>query len=223
MPMGKFDPVATAQGRAVHSPCAGPAAGRPSLRRGPMKPIPPTAPFPYSPNHPPPAPALAGRCPGRAMGDSQHRVFSLMEKVPAARGPGTPVPDIPSWSARDYGNRVGVFSAHAGAQPLWRAWYRRAQQRSLRAPSEIIAEGQKLGWEWIGHCESNTRRLNERRPARKRGSSSARSRPSPRPAARARSAGSAPVCRRPGTRSTCSPPKAASMCATGPMTTSPMR
>src|SRR5438045_8674246 len=36
--------------------------------------------------------------------------FSLMEKVPAGSGgPGTPVPDIPSWSARDYGNRVGVF------------------------------------------------------------------------------------------------------------------
>ena len=33
-----------------------------------------------------------------------------MEKVPAGSGgPGTPVPDIPSWSARDYGNRVGVF------------------------------------------------------------------------------------------------------------------
>src|SRR3989454_6901827 len=36
--------------------------------------------------------------------------FSLVEKVPAGLGgPGTPVPDIPSWSARDYGNRVGVF------------------------------------------------------------------------------------------------------------------
>src|SRR5260221_1928833 len=36
--------------------------------------------------------------------------FSLTEKVPAGSGgPGTPVPDIPSWSARDYGNRVGVF------------------------------------------------------------------------------------------------------------------
>ena len=24
-------------------------------------------------------------------------------------GTGVPVPDIPTWSARDYGNRVGVF------------------------------------------------------------------------------------------------------------------
>ena len=29
---------------------------------------------------------------------------------------------------------------------------------------EIIAEGNKLGWEWMGHCESNTRRLNEAAP-----------------------------------------------------------
>jgi allantoinase len=36
--------------------------------------------------------------------------FSLTEKVPgAAGGSGAPVPDVPGWSARDYGNRVGVF------------------------------------------------------------------------------------------------------------------
>ena len=36
--------------------------------------------------------------------------FSLMEKVPAGSGgPGPPVPDVPSWSVRDYGNRIGVF------------------------------------------------------------------------------------------------------------------
>src|SRR5439155_24896090 len=36
--------------------------------------------------------------------------FSLMEKVPAGSGgPGTPAPDIPSRSARDYGHRGGVF------------------------------------------------------------------------------------------------------------------
>ena len=29
---------------------------------------------------------------------------------------------------------------------------------------EIIEEGRKLGWEWMGHCESNTRRLNEAKP-----------------------------------------------------------
>ena len=36
--------------------------------------------------------------------------FALDEKVPpGSGGSGVPVPDIPAWSARDYGNRVGVF------------------------------------------------------------------------------------------------------------------
>ncbi|HYJ44499.1 MAG TPA: polysaccharide deacetylase, partial [Xanthobacteraceae bacterium] len=74
-----------------------------------MKPS-PYGPFPYSP--------VIHRPRLNWPGDAQVALwvipniefFSLMEKVPAGSGgPGTPVPDIPSWSARDYGNRVGVF------------------------------------------------------------------------------------------------------------------
>src|SRR5438046_3440425 len=88
--------------------------------------------------------------------------FSLMEKVPAGSGgPGTPVPDIPSWSARDYGNRVGVFRLmQALDRHGIRATVALNSEVCLHHP-EIIAEGQKRGWEWMGHCESNTRRLNE--------------------------------------------------------------
>src|SRR5579862_4660375 len=40
--------------------------------------------------------------------------FALDEKVPpGSGGTGVPVPDVPTWSSRDYGNRVGVFR-------LWR-------------------------------------------------------------------------------------------------------
>ena len=35
--------------------------------------------------------------------------FALDEQVPAAAGGGGKVPDIPSWTVRDYGNRIGVF------------------------------------------------------------------------------------------------------------------
>jgi len=88
--------------------------------------------------------------------------FSLMEKVPAGSGgPGTPVPDIPSWSARDYGNRVGVFRLmQVLARYDIRASVALNSDVCARHP-EIIVEGQKLSWEWMGHCESNTRRLNE--------------------------------------------------------------
>jgi peptidoglycan/xylan/chitin deacetylase (PgdA/CDA1 family) len=91
--------------------------------------------------------------------------FSLMEKVPAgAGGSGAPVPDVPAWSARDYGNRVGVFRL---MQVLDRYGMRGtvALNSDLCAyHPEIIAEGQKRAWEWMGHNESNTRRLNEAAP-----------------------------------------------------------
>jgi peptidoglycan/xylan/chitin deacetylase (PgdA/CDA1 family) len=130
----------------------------------------PYGPFPYSP--------ITDRPRLRWPGDAQVALwvipniefFSLMEKVPAGSGgPGTPVPDIPSWSARDYGNRVGVFRL---MQVLNRYGVRGtvALNSDLCAHHpEIIAEGQKLGWEWIGHCESNTRRLNEAPPGEEKG------------------------------------------------------
>ena len=91
--------------------------------------------------------------------------FALDEKVPAGSGgTGTPVPDIPSWSARDYGNRVGVFR-------LMKVLAKHDIPATVALNAElcehhpqIIAEGNKLGWEWMGHCESNTRRLNEAPP-----------------------------------------------------------
>jgi allantoinase len=91
--------------------------------------------------------------------------FSLAEKVPAGSGgTGTPVPDIPSWSARDYGNRVGVFRL---MQVLDRYDIRAtvALNADLCAQHPaIIEEGRKRSWEWMGHNESNTRRLNEAAP-----------------------------------------------------------
>src|SRR5437763_15226653 len=74
--------------------------------------------------------------------------FSLMEKVPAGSGGlGTPVQDIPSWSARDYGKRVGGFRL---MQVMDRYGIRAnvALIGDVCAQlSEIIEEGRKLGWE----------------------------------------------------------------------------
>jgi allantoinase len=88
--------------------------------------------------------------------------FSLQEKVPAGSGgPGTPVPDIPSWCARDYGNRIGIFR-------MMKVMDRYGVRGTVALNSEvcihhpaIIEEGMKRNWEWCGHNESNTRRLNE--------------------------------------------------------------
>src|SRR5437660_6031040 len=88
--------------------------------------------------------------------------FSLAEKVPAAAGgSGAPIPDVPAWSVRDYGNRVGVFRL-MGVLDRYRIRATVALNSELCAQHpEIIEEGNKRRWEWMGHNESNTRRLNE--------------------------------------------------------------
>jgi allantoinase len=88
--------------------------------------------------------------------------FSLEDKVPvAAGGSGGKAPDVPAWAVRDYGNRVGVFRL---MQVLSRYDIRGtvALNSNLCAHHPaIIEEGQKLRWEWMGHNQTNTRRLNE--------------------------------------------------------------
>ena len=96
--------------------------------------------------------------------------FSLAEKVPAAAGgSGGPVPDVPAWSVRDYGNRVGVFR-------LMEVLDRHRIRATVALNSElcaqhpaIIEEGNRRHWEWMGHNESNTRRLNEAPPGEEAG------------------------------------------------------
>jgi peptidoglycan/xylan/chitin deacetylase (PgdA/CDA1 family) len=87
--------------------------------------------------------------------------FALDEKVPAAAGGGNaPVPDVPAWSVRDYGNRVGVFRMMATMSRYGvRGTVALNSELCIHHP-EIIEEGNRLGWEWMGHNESNTRRLN---------------------------------------------------------------
>ena len=91
--------------------------------------------------------------------------FALDEKVPpGSGGSGVPVPDVPAWSSRDYGNRVGVFR-------IMEVLDRHGIRATVALNSElcvehpaIIEEGNKRHWEWMGHCESNTRRLNAAPP-----------------------------------------------------------
>jgi len=91
--------------------------------------------------------------------------FALDEKIPAGSGgSGAPVPDVPSWAVRDYGNRVGVFRL---MQVLDRYGIRATVALNSDLCAEhpaIIEEGRKRRWEWMGHNESNTRRLNEAGP-----------------------------------------------------------
>ena len=88
--------------------------------------------------------------------------FSLDDAVPlGSGGTGAKPPDVPTWAIRDYGNRVGVFR-------LMEVLDRYAIRATVALNSNIclqhpiiIEEGQKRHWEWMGHNETNTKRLNE--------------------------------------------------------------
>jgi allantoinase len=88
--------------------------------------------------------------------------FSLADHIPGASG--TFVPDIPNWAVRDYGNRVGIFRM---MDVLDRYGIRGtvALNSSVCAQHPvIIEEGLRRNWEWMGHNETNTIRLNDVAP-----------------------------------------------------------
>lgn len=84
--------------------------------------------------------------------------FALDEKIPGGTGR---IPDVSAWSKRDYGNRVGVFRLMDVM-----ARYGVRGTVALNADlcdhhPQIIEKAVALGWEFMGHNESNTRRLTE--------------------------------------------------------------
>jgi allantoinase len=89
--------------------------------------------------------------------------FSLEER-PGGYGPGGKVPDVVMWSERDYGNRVGVFRLMETMDRYGMRGTVALNSNLCAEHPQIIAEGNKRKWEWMGHNESNTRRLNEAPP-----------------------------------------------------------
>ena len=90
--------------------------------------------------------------------------FFSLEERPGGYGAGGKIPDVVMWSDRDYGNRVGVWRL---MEVLDRYGIRGSVAlNSLLCEHHpvIIEEGNKRRWEWMGHNESNTRRLNEAPP-----------------------------------------------------------
>src|SRR5215471_21868975 len=95
--------------------------------------------------------------------------FFSLEERPAGYGAATKIPDVVMWSDRDYGNRVGIWRL---MEVLDRYWIRASVAlNSLLWDHHpvIIEEGNKRKWEWMGHNESNTRRLNEAAPGEEAG------------------------------------------------------
>ena len=71
-----------------------------------------------------------------------------------------PLPDVQSYTLRDYGSRVGVFR-------MMEVFDRYGMRASVLLNAEvcsqhpaIIEEGNKRSWEWLGHGMNNNTRMN---------------------------------------------------------------
>ena len=77
-------------------------------------------------------------------------------------------PDVRSYAQRDYGARVGVFRM---MEVLDRHGVRASAQLNSEVCAhhpEIIEEGNKRGWEWLGHGVTNNRPLTDYPPEEER-------------------------------------------------------
>ncbi len=88
--------------------------------------------------------------------------FSLEEKPGGYAN--MKIPDVPMWTERDYGNRVGVFRIMDVLDKYGIRGTVALNSNLCVEHPRIIEEGEKRKWEWMGHNESNTRRLNEAGP-----------------------------------------------------------
>ena len=142
---------------------------------------------------------------------------NLNERVPRDHAR---IPNVRNWAVRDYGNRVGIWRI---IEVLTRYGIRASAALNSevcdRHP-EIIEEAGRLGWEWIGHNQTNALRLTEMDEAEERGAVRATIDRIEAASGRRPSDGSAPASPKPGTRSTISPKPASATSAIGSTTTS---
>ncbi len=90
--------------------------------------------------------------------------FFSLEERPGGYGPTGKIPDVVMWSDRDYGNRVGIWRMMEVLDRYGTRGTVALNSLLCEHHPVIIEEGNKRKWEWMGHNESNTRRLNEAPP-----------------------------------------------------------
>jgi peptidoglycan/xylan/chitin deacetylase (PgdA/CDA1 family) len=80
----------------------------------------------------------------------------------------TKIPNVRNWAVRDYGNRIGIWRI---MEVLTRYGIRASAALNSEVcdhHTEIIEEAGRLGWELIGHNETNALRLTEMDGAQER-------------------------------------------------------
>lgn len=82
--------------------------------------------------------------------------FALDAATPGGSGN---VPDVSAWSKRDYGNRVGIFRMMEVMEKYGVRGTVALNADVCDHHPQIIEAALKLDWEFMGHCQTNTRRL----------------------------------------------------------------
>ncbi len=90
--------------------------------------------------------------------------FSMSDMIPISAGGGGKVPDVPGYTIRDYGNRIGVFRMMEAMDRYGARGTVALNSDLCKQHPEIIEECLKRDWEFMGHNETNTKRLNEAAP-----------------------------------------------------------
>src|SRR2546422_7225136 len=91
--------------------------------------------------------------------------FPLNEPVPGGTGL---APDVINWAPRDYGNRVGIFRM---MEVMARHGVRGTVALNAEACDDypqVIEDARALGWEFMGHNQSNSRLLHLMAPEEER-------------------------------------------------------
>lgn len=114
-------------------------------------------PFPYTPVNRRPRLAWPGGARLALWVIPNIEIFPLDEPVPGGTGK---APDIINWAARDYGARVGIFR-------MMEVMSRHGVRGTVALNSEvcdgypeIVEDAVALGWEFMGHNQSNSRYLH---------------------------------------------------------------
>ena len=98
--------------------------------------------------------------------------FALDEPLPGDSyerpGAAAHTPMVREWGLRDYGNRVGVFRIMEVLEKYGVRATVSLNSDVCDAFPEIIEDGVKLGWEFMGHCQGNMHRLSEIPPETER-------------------------------------------------------
>lgn len=85
-------------------------------------------------------------------------VFALDERMPVGFGK---IPDVYTWSIRDYGARVGVYRIMDVLEKYGIRATVALNSNVCDTYPEIMEDTIKLHWEFMGHNKTNTVRLNE--------------------------------------------------------------